>query len=368
MYGDLLAAIEHSNLVEARTSLKLILDDDQTDPRSVRQALFPAVHRVINPPFINPHLSKMYAINREFLPYLQAKDIASLLRIEVEEYTRREKLPALARPASNPSTASFAKIERSIAENDVTDTAIGMAAFLGAAGPAQLTKKLLLLGSGFFNHSLGHSVSCTAFILQEMIIRTDEDPWPVLVLLADYFCKGGFQQTPELQFAGLGAYREVYLEELRKAVSGSGIVALHHTITLYAIERSRHHFEPQEYDHMLTMWQHMMDSKGKKLHPVEASTAVALPDYPGFYSVFSQYDPVEVLNMVKGALGEAAERRRLESYLIKAVLQCYNGQYNPHCLTGLGSALWIIDNFHDHPDIVMNALLQYLEFFFSDIS
>ena len=119
---------------------------------------------------------------------------------------------------------------------------------------------------------------------------------------------------------------------------------------------------------MLTMWLHMMDNKRKKLRPVEEFTAVVLPGYPGFYSVFSQYDPEQVLNMVKGALGKEADRSRLGYYLIKAVLQCYNGQYDPHYLTGLGSALWILNTFHDHPDIVMNGLLQYLDFFFSGIS
>jgi hypothetical protein len=60
---------------------------------------FPVVQRVLNLPFINPHLSKIYAINRELIPFLELMDIATLLRFEVEGYRRTgEKLSLLVRP------------------------------------------------------------------------------------------------------------------------------------------------------------------------------------------------------------------------------------------------------------------------------
>ena len=38
------------------------------DSWEIHQSLFPVVQRVLNPPFINPHLPKMYRICREFIP------------------------------------------------------------------------------------------------------------------------------------------------------------------------------------------------------------------------------------------------------------------------------------------------------------
>ena len=37
---------------------------------TIHSSLFPIVQRVLNPPFINPHLPKMYRICRELVPYL----------------------------------------------------------------------------------------------------------------------------------------------------------------------------------------------------------------------------------------------------------------------------------------------------------
>jgi hypothetical protein len=367
MYSDLVTAIENSDLSSAQISLDSLLRDDQADPWTVHEALFPVVHRVLNPPFINPHLAKMYAINRELCHYLEPADIALLLRVEIEEYTRRDKLPFLGKPVSIPSDTCFTDIEKAIAKKDVPGAAIAMDAFSRAAGLTQLAKRLLLLGSGYLDHSLGHSVSCTAFILLEILNRKDDDPWPALVLLADYFCKGSFQKSSELQYSALSDYREVYLSEMRRAVSGAGVVPLHHTITLYAIERSRHLFEPQEYDHMLTMWVHMLADKQENLIPVAEFSTEMFPDFPHFFAIFSKHDPLPVVNMVNGMLNSRDDRARLGTYLIKSVLQSYNGRYNPHYLTGLGASLWMIEKFYDQPVIVMNGLLQYLDFFFSGI-
>ncbi len=243
-----------------------------------------------------------------------------------------------------------------------------MAEFLKKVGHAQFAKQLMLLGSGFLNRSLGHSVSCTAFILFEMINRKGEDPWPVLVLLAQYFKSGAFQESPKLQYSAISDYPEVYQTEVRRAVSGSGIVALHHLLTLYAIEKSRHFFEHHEYDHLLTMWAHMMIDKTENLRPVEDFGPARIQDFKHFYGIFLQQDHVLILSMLKSTLNTKSERKKIQNYLIKSVLEIYNGRYNPHNSTGLGASIWVIERFYDQPVIVLNALWQYLDFFFSGIN
>ena len=58
----------------------------------IHLSLFPVAQRVLNPPFINPHLPKMYRVCREFLPYLREDEVPGLVQLEISEYARRPKL------------------------------------------------------------------------------------------------------------------------------------------------------------------------------------------------------------------------------------------------------------------------------------
>jgi len=87
MYTNLLNSIKHSSLNVAKNVLESLLKEG-AEPWVIHEALFPVVQSVLNPPFINPHLPKMYAINRELVGYLQPEDVAMLVRVEVEEYAR----------------------------------------------------------------------------------------------------------------------------------------------------------------------------------------------------------------------------------------------------------------------------------------
>src|SRR3990172_4599135 len=72
-------------------------------------SLFPVAARVLNPPFINPHLPKMYRICREFLPYLEEGDLPALVELEVKEYTARPKLQEFPRVAGPQSPVEFSE-------------------------------------------------------------------------------------------------------------------------------------------------------------------------------------------------------------------------------------------------------------------
>src|SRR6266568_7603196 len=112
---------------------KLLHMMEQSDPEGVRRligeemtgkgrawamhlTLFPLAQRVLNPPFINPHLPKMHGIIREFLPYLKEGDIPPLVRLEITEYTRRPKSTEVARLLSQSPPVTFSQIEAAIRE------------------------------------------------------------------------------------------------------------------------------------------------------------------------------------------------------------------------------------------------------------
>jgi hypothetical protein len=366
MARELLEALEASDVVGASGYLKKELSRD-VSAWEIHLSLFPAVQRVLNPPFINPHLPKMYRIYREFIPYLEKDDISDLVRLEVNEYTRRPKLGKLPKRDPLTSLVSFKDIESAIRGQDWQKTAILMSTFFEQEGKVELTRRLLLLGSGYLDDSLGHSISCTAFILLEMLERSDQDPWPALSLLADYFCKGQFHSTPILQKLAPFPSEESFEHHLLRATSGRGIVNLHHTITRYAIERIRQFFSEEEYHHMIGAWIAFLGDKEAKPVRVGPSRMKHSIDDRELYEMFSRLKAKPVVAFSERMMASQQGRRQLGRILIKGLCDQYQGNYNPHYLTGLGSTLWVIDRYWNRPAIALNALFQYVSFFFDSL-
>src|SRR4030042_6259263 len=198
MDRNLLGFIEASDVSGASALLARRVKEGM-DPWEIHLSLFPVVQRVLNPPFINPNLPKMFNICRELVSYLSKDKIAALVTLEVTEYARRPKMKKIRRASPLTHLIAFKEIEVAIKENNPEKVTVLMAPFLDQQGGAELARRVLLLGSGYLDNSLGHSLSCTAFILLEMLERPDQDPWPALSGLADYFCKGKFYITQGLK-------------------------------------------------------------------------------------------------------------------------------------------------------------------------
>jgi hypothetical protein len=364
--NDLLKALEASDAAKASEHLKEQIQMG-AEAWDLHLSLFPLVQRVLNPPFINPHLPKMYRIYREFIPYLRKDEIPALIQLELSEYAKRPKLEKLPKASLLTSPVSFRDVESAFRKQDWEKTTVLMATFHSQKGGEELARRLLLLGSGYLDDSLGHSVSCTTFILLEMIERLDQDPWPALATLADYFCKGGFHSTPALRKVMVLPTDEAVKHHLLQATSGLGIVNLHHTITLYAMERARRFFSEEEHNHMISAWISFMGNKKAEQVPFDRLEVEPTADYTRFYDFFSKREAKPVVTMLKGMITSQQGRRQLGSFLIKGVCNQYQGNYNPHYLTGLGSALWVVDRYWNQPQIATNALFQYTDFFFKGI-
>ena len=366
MKPELLQAVEASDIGRVN---QLLTEEFQkgSDPWEVHLGLFPLVQRVLNPPFINPHLPKMYRICRDLVPYLKKDESSAFLRLEVAEYARRPKLEEFPRQEVLTITVSFSDIESAIRERDREKTAVLMAAFYAQAGGAEFARRLLILGSGYLQESLGHSVSCTAFILLEMLERKDQDPWPALATLADYFCKGHFHTTPVLLKTPTSYSQDALEHHLLRATSGRGIVNLHHTITIYAIEHVRQFFTVEEYHHMIAAWIAFMGEKESQPVKLDQSKANLQNDYSRFYEMFSALEAKPVVASLQGMTASDQGRLQLGRFILKGLCDRYQGDYNPHYLTGLGSTLWVTDRFWKQSAIVVNALYQYLDFLFDGL-
>lgn len=362
MTGELLSAIETSDAVKASEQLRKEIDKG-AQPWKIHLSIFPVVQRVLNPPFINPHLPKMYRIIRELVPCLEADEISALVDLEVREYAGRPKLAEFSKVSPSIKAVTFKEIKSAIGEHDPEKTAALMAAFNKKTGPDELARRFLLLGSGYLDHSLGHSVSCTAFILLEMLERMNEDPWPAIMCLADYFCKGSFYETPDLEKSSSTLSDDSLDQHVLGATSGSGIVNLHHTITLYSLERVRHLFSKKEYSHLILAWIAFMGGKDGAQVVVD-HPAIDPPDsYARFYEIFSELDAKSVVASLLGLTTSQTGRQKLCRFLTRGLCDQYQGNYNPHNITGLGSALWVVDRYWKQSPIVTNALFQYIDFF-----
>ena len=366
MEGNLLDAIEASDVAAASDLLAKNIKEG-IDPWQIHLSLFPVVQRVLNPPFINPHLPKMYGVCREFVPYLSQDKIAALVSLEVREYARRPKMEKIRKGNAPTSPVSFTDIQAAIKEDDPGKASHLMATFLQQKGRKELARRLLLLGSGYLNNSLGHSVSCTAFILMEMIEQTDQDPWPALSALASYFCKGRFDTTPVPRTSVPASSKETPNLNLLRATSGRGIVNLHHTITRYAIERVRKLLSKEDYSHMVNVWVQFVGDKKEVVVTLKGGEAVVVEDYDRFYKTFSELRAGPVAASLQQMTASGEGRRKSARFLIQGLCDQYQGSYDPHYVTGLGSTLWLLDQYWKDTPIATNGLYQYLDFFFSGL-
>ena len=105
--SNLVQLVEEGNVVEALDALQERLDSSE-DPQIIRDELYPVAQTVLNPPFINPHLPKMYRVCRELYKHLEPDEAFELLRVEVPEYARREKFESPIKYRGGPSIHSGA--------------------------------------------------------------------------------------------------------------------------------------------------------------------------------------------------------------------------------------------------------------------
>jgi hypothetical protein len=360
---SLLDSIEASDVAGASALLTRSIKEG-IDPWEIHRSLFPVVQRVMNPPFINPHLPKMYRVCRDIVPYLSQDRIAALVSLEVSEYARRPKMEKIRKENALTSPVAFRDIEMAIRENDPGKACVLMAAFLEQKGGTEFARCLLLLGSGYLNNSLGHSVSCTAFILAEMLERTDQDPWPALSCLASYFCQGRFHTTSVPKTIAPALPKEMPGTNLLRATSGLGIINLHHTITWYATERVCGLLTQEEYSHLANAWLRFLGDKREEKVALKRGEAEVVEDYDRFYKMFSEMKPGPVTASAIRMIASEEGRSKLGRFLIQAVCDQYQGGYDPHYLTGLGSTLWMLERYGKDTPIAANALYQYLDFFF----
>ena len=107
-----------------------------------------------------------------------------------------------------------------------------------------------------------------------------------------------------------------------------------------------------------------MGAKGAEVFSLDSSEGVEVEDYSHFYRYFSKREEKPVLTSLAKMISSDEGRRQLGRYLIKGICEMYQGNYDPHYLTGLGSALWVVNRYWNQAPLALNALRQYVNYFF----
>ena len=361
--SELVLSIKQSNRIRALDILDKRLGTS-TDALALHNEIFPVAQLVLNPPFINPHFPKMYRIFRELFDYLEPGEVTDLVRVEVSEYAQRMKLEEFPR-SKDLSHASDDELRDAIRRYDRELVANMLLYIKFKEGNAGLSRRLLKIGSGYLNSSLGHSISCTAFMLLELANWNVSDSWPAISMLSEFFCKGGFADTPE-NLAG-GASPSMVDDNILRAVSGTGIVNLHDTITIYSAERSQSPVDEELHNHLLGSWLQYLDDKEPVPFKVDGVNAVKIDDYDAFFNLFANKETERLVASSMLMLPSEVGRRRLGRFIIKGLCDSYQSRYNPHVFTGLGSLMWVLNRFRMTPLVPETALYQYLNYCLSEI-
>jgi hypothetical protein len=133
------------------------------------------------------------------------------------------------------------------------------------------------------------------------------------------------------------------------------------------MERVRHFFTEEEYNHMIGAWISFMEDKKSKLVVLGSPKKESPGGYAHFYEGFSRLEAKSVVASLSEMIASLQGRAEMGRFLIKSLCDHYQANYNPHYLTGLGSALWVADQYWSQPPIVVNAFHQYVDFLFDSL-
>jgi hypothetical protein len=118
---------------------------------------------------------------------------------------------------------------------------------------------------------------------------------------------------------------------------------------------------------MIGAWIMFMEDKKLRLVMLDSLKTELQGDYNRFYETFSTLEAKSVVASIQEMIASRQGRLELGRFLIKGLCDRYRGDFNPHYLTGLGSALWVADRCWKQALIVVNAFYQYVDFLFDGL-
>jgi hypothetical protein len=233
--------------------------------------------------------------------------------------------------------------------------------------PEQLKKYLVNLGMERIPDSLGHSLSCFFPVMRDLVNHhkniSATAVLSYLMYLNRYSYQGKYNNNQEKHQKP----SQKELEDLGlKAVSGSGIVSLHHMITYYTffmLEDSSFYKELPPYS-ILENYFGSKNINQEHLELVESNEKGA--DVAESYQEFKDGFPLENFkdNLAFLFTNLNENYKSTVSYLHRLFAEYYNQNWNPHYYTGLYCALGLYKSDKiESQKLKKMAVVQAVEYF-----
>lgn len=237
--------------------------------------------------------------------------------------------------------------------------------------PENLKEYLINLGMERIPDSLGHSVSCFFPVMRDIVNHHKDTAVSAVLSYVMYLCRYSYQgkynsSQEKREKPALNVLEDLGL----KAVSGNGIINLHHMITYYTffmLEDSSFYQKLPPYSILKTYFgSKNIDQKRLDLAEVNNNEVQMAESYQQFKNNFTLANYQDELAFLFYNLDN--NFKNTTSYLYRIFAEYYNPSWNPHYYTGLYCALGLYksDKINDRK-IKKMAVIQAVEYFSSNV-
>ena len=237
--------------------------------------------------------------------------------------------------------------------------------------PEGLKEYLLNLGMERIPDSLGHSISCFFPVMRDLVNHHNDLAATAVLSYVMYLSRYSYQGQHNSNQGNRKKLTQKELEDLGlKAVSGSGIVNLHHMITYYTffmLKDSSFYQELPPYSILENYFgSKNIDQNRLKLAESAKNETELAKGYQQFKDNFSLTSYKDNLTFLFYNLNE--NYQQTVSHLHRLFAEYYNPGWNPHYYTGLYCALGLYkcDKINDKK-VKKMAVIQAVEYFATNV-
>ncbi|ADQ14916.1 hypothetical protein [Halanaerobium hydrogeniformans] len=360
--------------------VKQILKELKNDPRfslvSLIDDLLPLMLMESNLSYGSFHFVKMSLFLKELLQkkYLSREAELEISKVVILGLSERHfiniKADSSGYKEKEVKQKSYDKLTEEI-NNGNSHNAFYYALGLLEKQPKGLKKHLLNLGMERIPDSLGHSVSCFFPVMRDIVNHHDDLAATAVLSYIMYLARYNYQ---EKYISKQEKTEKPSLDDLEdlglKAVSGSGIVNLHHMITYYTffmLEDSSFYQPLPPYSILKNYFGNKnIDQKRLKLIEINKKETQIAESYQEFKNNFTLSNYQDGLSFLFYNLNN--NFKNTNSYLYQLFAEYYNPNWNPHYYTGLYCALGLYRSAKiNDKKIKKMAVIQAIEYFVSNV-
>lgn len=374
MSSALQQAILTHDRAQAETELSELENSQQWSLITFIDEFLPLLLMETNLRYKNFHLVKMSLFLRRLTMehYFSKATEYALLRLVSQELLTRSWLRIEAAPLGwleQAESSTMQNFLQEMGEHNVHN-AFHYALKIWKKDPDILFQTLLLSGSAFISDTLGHSLSCFFPVVEDLMAANHPHATTGLLSYLMYLVRYGISDDLVQKIAQKSEKPQDYVTLLKRCASGSGIVNIHHTITLYiftAWEEAKFNAERQVPYSLLLEW--LDEKKVDQERERRVGPSLHADDLPHTYQEFAELFSFEHLDHTIATIFMLLEifPQRTVDWLFRIYASYYTPQnWNPHYYTSLYAALCLFLGEKIHDEIACRMAIDQAVRYFAE--